>query len=139
MSKSKSATIYTDGASRGNPGESGIGIVLVDEDGKKNNIKEYIGIGTNNQAEYKALIRGIVEAKSLKKNNLKIFSDSQLVVNQIKGQWKVKDASLKELFSHAKELLRHFQNVEITHIARENNKEADKLANEAINEYFNTK
>lgn len=133
----KYTEIYIDGASRGNPGESGIGILIIDEKGLTSEIKNYIGIGTNNQAEYKALIKALETAKELKKDKLKIFTDSLLVANQINGKWKVKHLEIKTLFQKAKELTQSFSDFQITHILRENNQEADRLANEAINEYSN--
>lgn len=133
----KYTEIYIDGASRGNPGESGIGILIIDERGSISEIKNYIGIETNNQAEYKALIKALETAKELKKDKLKIFTDSLLVANQINGKWKVKHLEIKTLFQRVKELTQNFSDFQITHIPRENNQEADRLANEAINEYSN--
>ncbi len=127
--------IYIDGASRGNPGDSGIGIVFKNDDSK--NFKKYIGTGTNNNAEYTALITALeiaIESELLK---IKVHTDSMLVANQINGSWKVKDPDIRILFANAKKLIENFKKFSITHIRREFNSEADQLANEAINEYFN--
>jgi ribonuclease HI len=124
--------IYIDGASRGNPGDSGIGIIF--KNNEQYNFKKYIGIGTNNNAEYTALITALEIAINSKLIKLKIHTDSMLVANQINGSWKVKDPDIRILFSKAKILIEKFS---ITHIRRELNSEADLLANEAINEYFN--
>lgn len=132
-----SIEVYIDGASRGNPGESGIGIVINFEDGNKKHIKKYLGIATNNQAEYNALINALKNLSEYSSDSITIYTDSQLVANQINQLWKVKDPDLRILYSEAKELFNRFQNIKIQHIRREKNKEADRVANEAINEYFN--
>ncbi len=120
--------LYIDGASRGNPGNSACGFVII-KDGKEVAFGgKYLGIKTNNEAEYYALIEGLKKAKDLKIKNLKIFSDSRLIVNQINGKFKVKDSKLKKLFLCAKKLLEDF-NYEITHITRDKNKIADNYAN----------
>ena len=129
------AEVYIDGASRGNPGDSGIGILFKNQE--QNNFKKYIGIGTNNNAEYTALITALEIALSLKLLRIRVFTDSMLVANQINGSWKVKDADIRVLFSNAKKLIENFEDFSITHIRRELNSEADQLANDAINEYFN--
>ncbi|MGI9554326.1 MAG: ribonuclease HI family protein [Thermodesulfobacteriota bacterium] len=129
--------IYVDGASRGNPGDSGIGILFKDNDENTREFKKYIGIGTNNNAEYTALITALEIAKSEHLEEINVYTDSQLVANQVNGAWKVKDSDIKILFNKAKELITNFPRFTITHIRREKNSEADRLANEAINEYFN--
>ncbi|MFH1541196.1 MAG: ribonuclease HI family protein [Elusimicrobiota bacterium] len=130
----KELTIYTDGASRGNPGPSGIGIVIKDVSGKiVKNVKKYIGIATNNIAEYNALLVAFEEAKKLEADKIKIFLDSELVCKQYLGEYKVKDKNLKEILEKIRERGKNFLSIEVTHIPRENNKEADKLANIAIN------
>lgn len=127
--------VYIDGASRGNPGNAGIGIVFCDKGGNIiKEIKEYIGTATNNIAEYKALIKALkIILREFTAEDIKIFTDSELVTKQISGHYKVKDKSLKELFSNAQELLRNFKKIEVIHIERDKNKHADKLANIAIN------
>ncbi len=127
--------VYIDGAARGNPGDAGIGIVFYDEKGNLvREVKEYIGIATNNVAEYKALIKALkIASEQFKTGKIKIFSDSELVVRQVLGYYKVRDKFLKELFVQVQELLRKFEKVEIKHIERLENKHADKLANVSIN------
>ncbi len=127
--------IYIDGASRGNPGDSGIGILF--KNNEQYNFKKYIGIGTNNNAEYTALITALEIALNSKLLKLIVHTDSMLVANQINGSWKVKDPEIRTLFSKAKKLIEKLEDFSITHIRREFNSEADLLANEAINEYFN--
>ncbi|MBI4684506.1 MAG: ribonuclease HI family protein [Nitrospirae bacterium] len=128
---SNSALLYCDGASSGNPGESGIGVVLTFKDSTYE-ISEPIGIATNNIAEYTALIRGLSKARSLKVDRLQIFLDSELLVRQIKGSYKVKNEKLKELYQHVISLLKSFKGYNIQHIPREQNKKADALAKKAV-------
>jgi ribonuclease HI len=127
--------IYIDGASRGNPGMSGVGVLIKDKDGNIYKIKRNLGILTNNQAEYEALITALQSARELKKKHLKIYTDSSLLANQINGNWRVRDSKIAVLCKKAKELIAEFGRVEIEHISRELNREADKLANIAIDEY----
>jgi ribonuclease HI len=127
--------IYVDGASRGNPGSSGAGVLIKDIDGTIHKIKRNLGILTNNQAEYEALIIALQAAKELKKNHLKIYTDSSLLANQINGNWRVRDSKIAVLYKKARRLIEKFKQVEIEHIPRELNREADRLANEAIDEY----
>jgi len=132
--KNKKVFIYSDGGSRGNPGPSGIGIVILDE--KKKRIKElfkYIGETTNNNAEYNAVIAGLEEALNLNAEEAVLYLDSELVVKQLTGEYRVKNAEIKPLFDRAVEKLKNFKSYEIKHIDREKNKEADKLVNKAIN------
>ena len=132
---SKQLYIYTDGASRGNPGEAGAGIVIYNEDGKIiKKTKKYLGNTTNNVAEYLALIIALKEAIKLKADIVHLFSDSELVVRQIKGIYKVRDKKMRVLSSEVKKLLSNFIQYNITCIDRRKNKEADKLANLAIDE-----
>lgn len=137
--------VNCDGAARGNPGEAGIGIAINDSTGKEiRKICKYIGIATNNKAEYTALIVGASIVNDIKKTAGKsnisaiFFLDSELVVNQINGIYKVKNAGLKPLFSEVKGLLEGI-NYEIKHIPREENKHADMLANEAIDSAISDK
>lgn len=127
--------VFTDGASRGNPGKSGIGIYVVKNE-MEEKFKEYLGTVTNNVAEYKALIKA-VDIIKLKKSDRVIFhSDSLLMVNQVNGIFKVKDENLKKLNEEVlKKLKNKFKtNWKLVYIPREKNKDADKLANEAIDE-----
>lgn len=129
--KVKRGILYTDGASSGNPGESGIGIVLSVE-GKKFELSEYIGRSTNNVAEYTALIRGLQEARNHGIDRIDIFLDSELLVKQIRGEYSVKSESLKPLFSRVSSILKTFRSYSIRHIPREENADADRLARRAI-------
>ena len=135
--------VYTDGGARGNPGPAGIGIVFKNsQDESIHNHKEYIGEATNNQAEYAAIIRAIelvLKSKWFEENNKKEVSkivcrlDSQLVVEQICGNYKVKNSGIAELMSQLKILLNQIEiPIEFIHIKREQNKLADKLVNQAI-------
>lgn len=127
------ATLYCDGASKGNPGPAAIGAVLYNEDGSAaSQISKAIGNTTNNVAEYKALIAGLQKAHELGIENLSVFMDSELAVKQIKGIYKVKNAGLKPLYQEAKALIMKFDSFEIGHVLRDKNKEADRLANEAL-------
>lgn len=125
--------IHTDGASRGNPGEAGIGVTISTTDGQKiAEISEYLGITTNNIAEYKALIRGLEEALLSGATEVEVYTDSELMARQINGQYKVKNEGLLPLYGEAKKLLGQFGSAKVTHVRRELNKAADKLANLAI-------
>jgi ribonuclease HI len=130
----KELIAYIDGASRGNPGSSGVGIVLYDDSNKVvKNIKKYIGKTTNNVAEYTAFLVALEEAEKLGAKRLKIYLDSELVFKQYLGEYKINNSNLKELLKKIREKEKKFESVEIQHIYREQNKEADKLANIAIN------
>ncbi|MBN1353803.1 MAG: ribonuclease HI family protein [Candidatus Omnitrophica bacterium] len=130
----KNLSIYVDGGSRGNPGPSGIGVVILDSKGKKvKEFKKYIGISTNNVAEYNAVIYGLQEALIEKAESVTLYMDSELVVQQLNGDYRVKSNELKPLFEQALHLMSGFKKIEITHIPREKNSEADKLVNKAIN------
>ena len=125
--------IYFDGASRGNPGRAGAGIWIADGEGKKiSEVSRYLGHKTNNQAEYWALLLGLREAKRLGGKSLRIFTDSELVERQIKGIYRVRDLNLKILHRTVQENLKVFSSFEIQSVPREENREADRLANEAI-------
>ncbi|MDA3803036.1 MAG: ribonuclease HI family protein [Patescibacteria group bacterium] len=129
----KKFIIYTDGGARGNPGPAGIGAIIYDEE--KNiiaEISEYIGSTTNNQAEYKALIAALKKAKELKAEELDCYLDSELVVKQLKREYKVKNPDLSPLFLEIHNLSLSFKKISYTHVRRELNKEADKLANMAM-------
>ncbi|MFH1874768.1 MAG: ribonuclease HI family protein [Pseudomonadota bacterium] len=127
--------IYCDGAARGNPGPAAAGAILLDE--KKQvvaEISKYLGETTNNQAEYQALGLALEEAKKQKASNVIIFADSELMVKQIKGEYRVKNHGLKPLFQTLITQLRSFESFSINHIPREKNKQADALANRALDE-----
>ncbi len=124
------AKLFTDGGARGNPGPAGIGIYI--EGKKTGEVSEFLGNTTNNVAEYKALIRGLQEAQKLGYTDLEIFCDSQLIVEQVKGNYKVKRPHLKPLREQVAALILEFKKVAINYIPREENKKADKLANIAM-------
>lgn len=127
--------IYIDGASQGNPGKSGVGIVIYKNGLRIKNISSYIGIATNNFAEYTALIYALEEALLLKAKSLKISTDSQLLARQLNKIYKVKHESIKNLYNRAVHLLTGFEKVIIQHIPREKNSLADKLATAAIRQH----
>ena len=132
--KNKKLIIHTDGCCRGNPGPAGIGVVITDSRRKiLKELSEYIGEATNNIAEYNALIRALEEADNLGADEITVFMDSELVVKQLSGEYRVKDDKMQELFRKAVETLKCFGSFEIKHVDRAKNKEADKLANRAIN------
>jgi len=127
--------LYTDGACRGNPGQGGAGAVLVRETGEiVATVKHSLGHCTNNIAEYRALIFGLEIALKKRYGRLNIFLDSELLVNQIKGSYKVKNENLKILMREVRKLLSYFDSYKVEHIDRSQNHMADKLANEAIDE-----
>ena len=132
--KNKRLEIYIDGGARGNPGPAGVGVVVLDESGKRiKDVSKYIGEATNNIAEYSALLYGLEEALILRADEIKINLDSELVAKQITGEYRVKDPNIKPLFERAVNMLKGFKNFEVNHIDRSKNKEADKLVNKAIN------
>jgi ribonuclease HI len=125
--------LRTDGASRGNPGPSAIGVVL--EDDRGNVVEEIgarIGTATNNQAEYQALITGLETALDRSVTNLRILSDSELLVKQLRQEYRVKNEQLKELYLLARSLVQRFDRVEIGHVPRDDNARSDELANLAL-------
>lgn len=125
--------INTDGASQGNPGPSAIGATIKDERGRLlASISRSIGRTTNNQAEYRAIIAALEKAVELGASQVEIRADSELVVKQLNGRYKVKKATLRPLYLKASRLLGRFQGVTITSIPRAQNKEADALANKAL-------
>ena len=127
--------IHIDGASRGNPGEAGFGIHVEDESG--NPVAElhgYLGQATNNVAEYQALIHALRYALAKGARRVKIFSDSELIVRQVAGVYKVKHPSMRALHGEAVALLARFEQASLSHVPRERNREADRLANHALDE-----
>jgi len=136
----KKLYLYTDGASRGNPGISGIGIVLLSEDREViSEENEYIGKATNNVAEYRALIKGLEKVKKYNPGYLEINSDSELLVKQLNGIYKVKSHAIIPLYRQAVELLTSFEQFSVQHIPRKYNDKADRQANLAIEEYLKSK
>jgi ribonuclease HI len=124
---------YTDGASRGNPGPSGLGFVIKDQNGQTVcSNSEYLGTKTNNEAEYEALIAALSELARLEIREAVIYADSELMVKQMKGQYKVRNLRLQELHRRASALARNFKSLRFEHVPRAQNAEADALANEGI-------
>ena len=121
------ATIHTDGASLGNPGPGGIGAVI-EFAGRRVEVCEHIGVATNNVAEYTALVRALEEARRIGAGSVHIYMDSELIVRQVAGPYKVKNEGLIPLYERVKELLKSFKSYRIEHIPRERNTEADKLS-----------
>ena len=131
--KSKKLVIFSDGASQGNPGQSAIGVVIQDEQGKVvSRISRRIGHATNNQAEYRAIIAALEEAIKLGAEEVKVRADSELVVQQLNGRYKVKKATLRPLYQKVVQLTGALKAFGITHIPRTQNREADRLANKAL-------
>jgi len=131
--KIDSVIIHSDGASRGNPGRAAIGATIKDKQGRLlASISQTIGITTNNQAEYRAVIAALEEATRLGAREASLNLDSQLVVRQIKGEYRVKKAELKPLYQRVKQLQSLLESCTITYIPREQNAEADRLANNAF-------
>ena len=128
--------LYTDGAARGNPGPAGLGVVIEDDQGMRlRGLCRYIGVATNNRAEYLALLEGLRAVREWKPEHLEVYLDSNLVVEQVNGRWRIKHAELQPLARQVQTLLQEFPSVTVTHVRREKNKGADALANKAIDEY----
>ena len=126
-------TVHVDGGSRGNPGPAAIAAVLSDTDGEiVDSAGEVIGRATNNVAEYRALIFGIERARALGATELDLVGDSELIVKQVRGEYRVKDASLRELHSQVRAALAGFERWSIRNVPREENAHADRLVNEAL-------
>jgi ribonuclease HI len=124
---------YSDGGARGNPGPAGAGGVVQTPNGEiLAEVSEYLGVTTNNIAEYKALILTLQKASRFGSKSLEVRADSELMVKQLKGEYKVKNEGLKPLYAEAKELLARYKNVTVKHVYRSDNKQADELANEAM-------
>lgn len=132
-SRSNQIEIYVDGGSRGNPGPSGGGFVIHPPDGASVQGSEFYGRKTNNQAEYLGLRSALREAFTLfPEANVKCFMDSELVVKQMRGEYRVKNEQLKAIYEEVVQIAQQFPSFEIGHVRREQNKLADKLANEAM-------
>lgn len=131
--------VYTDGASRGNPGHAGIGVLVYDlQDRKLLEDCRYLGISTNNEAEYQALLLALDHAQKLTRGELRCVMDSELVVRQMTGRYAVKAEKMKELHAQVREKLKQFSSFSFTHVPREHPKlqMADKLANLGIDNHF---
>jgi ribonuclease HI len=125
-------TVNVDGGARGNPGPAAIGVVVRDGSGVLEEVGETIGEATNNVAEYKALLRGIELAAAHGGTDLELIGDSELVVRQVEGRYKVKNAGIKPLHQEVKRALRDFDAWSIRHVRRAENSDADRLVNEAL-------
>jgi ribonuclease HI len=127
------AALYTDGGARGNPGPAGIGVVLMDADGTVvGEIARGIGRTTNNVAEYTAMIEGLKLALDKGFEEIDVYSDSKLVVMQLGGEWKIKNEGLRGLAVEARRLLNRFRDFQLSHVPRDENAEADRLANQGM-------
>ncbi len=126
-------TVFTDGASRGNPGPSSIGAVVYDSAGKEvHTVSRRLGRATNNEAEYQAVIAGLEAALGLGGGSVDLRMDSQLIVRQLEFRYRVRSARLRPFFERVVELRRQFDSFAVTHVPREQNKRADQLANLAL-------
>ena len=124
---------HVDGAARGNPGDAGAGVFLSDEAGEPlERIARYLGRATNNTAEYQALLIALERAREAGVRHLKVFSDSELLVNQVNGRYRTSAPHLQRYLQEAIRLIREIGRVDVRHVRREQNTEADALANEAI-------
>ena len=127
--------LHVDGASRGNPGEAGFGVHVTDaEGGEVAALYGYLGRATNNVAEYQALLHGLRFALARGAARVEVYSDSELLVRQIEGRYRVKSPGLQPLHREARSLLARFERARIAHVPRERNREADALANRAVDE-----
>jgi ribonuclease HI len=127
--------IHIDGASRGNPGEAGFGIAVEGPDGSpRAELYGYLGRASNNVAEYQALIHALRWARRQGARSVRVFSDSELVVRQVNGQYKVKHPDMIPLHREATALMRQLESATISHVRREQNQDADRLANQALDE-----
>jgi ribonuclease HI len=129
--------LYTDGGSRGNPGQSAIGIVICDENKQiLKTYKECIGHGTNNEAEYKALIKGLEMAAGIARGDLVFFSDSELLIKQLNGHYRIKAQNLLELYYEVQNRLKPFKKITFNHHNRNHKyiQQCDKLVNQALDD-----
>ncbi|MCH8050925.1 MAG: ribonuclease HI family protein [Chloroflexi bacterium] len=126
-------TVFTDGASRGNPGPSSIGAVVYNAAGEEvHTVSRRLGRATNNEAEYQAVIAGLEAALGLGGGSVDLRMDSQLIVRQLEFRYRVRNARLRPFFERVVELKRQFESFKVTHVPREQNKRADQLANLAL-------
>ncbi len=133
----KELTLNTDGGSRNNPGHAGIGFVIATASGEViEKQKKYIGIATNNEAEYQAMLSGVQHIVNFYPNcdRLSIFADSELMIKQLRGEYKIREPHLKAFADSIKESLGKLKGYTLTHVLRSKNKLADKLVNEALDE-----
>lgn len=133
-SSAPSAIAHIDGGSRGNPGPAGYGVRIERDDGTVEEMKQSLGVATNNVAEYRGLLAALTWAVRAGIGRLHIRSDSELLVKQMKGDYRVKNPGLQPLWEDARRLVRQIGDVRFEHVRRELNKDADRLANEAMDE-----
>lgn len=127
--------LFSDGAARGNPGPAGAGAVLVDPEGQVvARLGKFLGVQTNNYAEYMGLLLGLKHARSLDVKDLEVLADSELLIRQLQGRYQVKSPGLRPLYEEAQGLLKQFSRVKLLHVPREKNKAADEMSNRAIDE-----
>ncbi len=130
-------TIYCDGAARGNPGPAGIGIVAIGQDGSVlARLAQGIGVATNNVAEYRAALEGLILARELGAESITLRSDSKLLIEQLSGRYRVKSPTLVRLHREIMQLLASFRDVRLEHTPRERNVEADSLANQGVDRWL---
>jgi len=130
-------TVHSDGAARGNPGPAGIGAVVTDDDGAVlARVAEGIGVATNNVAEYRAAIEGLRAAAAIGADEVVLKADSRLMIEQLRGKFRVKNPTLQVLHAEARRELARFGRVRLVHVARELNKAADKAANEGVDAWL---
>jgi ribonuclease HI len=131
----EAAVLWSDGAARGNPGPAGLGAILKTPSGEVLAAESrYLGHTTNNVAEYRALLMGLERALALGVRKLEVRADSELLIKQLRGEYRVKNQGLKPLFAEAKALLSRFESYQLTHVRRELNSEADQLANIGVDQ-----
>jgi probable phosphoglycerate mutase len=129
--------VACDGAARGNPGPAGFGVHITDGDGTTlAEIAEGIGVATNNVAEYRAAIAGLARARELGATRILLRSDSKLLIEQLAGRFRVRNAGLKPLHAEATALMVGFDRVDLEHVPRERNREADRLANVGVDRWL---
>jgi probable phosphoglycerate mutase len=129
-----SATAHVDGGSRGNPGPAGYGVHITRDDGSIVDLKQSIGVATNNIAEYNGLVAALRWAVEQGVRVLHVKADSELMIKQMRGEYRVKNPGLQPLYEEARRLARQLERVRFEHVRREFNQDADRLANEAMDE-----
>ena len=135
MSETRALCLHVDGASRVNPGDAGFGVHVTAPDGSEvASLYGYLGTTTNTVAEYQALLHGLRFALARGASAVEVFSDSELLVRQIEGRYRVKNTGLQPLHREAQQLLARFAKARVAHVPREKNREADALANRAVDE-----
>ncbi|MEK7123097.1 MAG: ribonuclease HI family protein [Patescibacteria group bacterium] len=133
--KNDAFVTYTDGGARGNPGPAALGAVIIEPNGTTHRIKKYLGVATNNQAEYKALLAALQKTVELGARSVVCYLDSELVVKQMNREYRVKDPELGKIYIQIWNLAQQFQTISFHHVRREKNKDADALVNEALDEH----